>query len=193
MDATELDAAYTDLLSEAEAIGDTTPLSADAQSAVDWTLAHLALSDRMLATAARGILSGLSVTIDNRDTLENTAIASLVASTTHAQRVDVVRRNAADLTTVIKAIPDHAAATPVQLHLVGRDGRPVPDQELPWDDLIRLRASEHLPGHTARLKALASSAQPSPRPNSRAAAADPEAGAHDEGHPPPGLHSRPRT
>ncbi|MFF4696435.1 hypothetical protein [Streptomyces chattanoogensis] len=157
MDATELDAAYTDLLAAAEALSDTTDLSPDVRSAVDWTLSHLALSDRILATTARGILNGLSVTIDNRDAMDTTAIASLVASTTHAQRVDLVRRNAADLTTAIKAIPDHTAATPVQLHLVSRGGQPVPDQQLPWGDLIRLRASEHLPGHTARLRTLASS------------------------------------
>lgn len=156
MDATELDVAYRHLLTAAEAISDTAPLAADARSAIDWTLSHIALSDRILAAAAREVLSGLPATVDNRDAMEDRAIASLVASTTHAQRIDLVRRNAADLSALIGAIPDHTAGTPVRLHLVSRDGRPVPDQQLAWRDLIRLRATEHLPGHTARLRSLAS-------------------------------------
>ncbi|MEU6040513.1 hypothetical protein ABZ801_34430 [Actinomadura sp. NPDC047616] len=155
MDATALDAAYRDLLTAAEAISDTAALAAPARSAVDWTLSHLVLSDRILTAAARDVLAGLPVTIDNRQAMDDTAIDSLVASTTHAQRVDLIRRNATDLSTVIKAIPDHAAATLVQLRLVSRDGQPVPDQQLSWSGLIRLRATEHLPGHTARLRALA--------------------------------------
>jgi hypothetical protein len=84
MDATELDAAYTDLLTAAAAISDTTALAPDTQSAVNWPLSHLALSDGTLAAAARKVLTGLSVTTDNRDAMDTTAVASLVASTTHA-------------------------------------------------------------------------------------------------------------
>ncbi|WP_143737134.1 hypothetical protein [Microbispora sp. GKU 823] len=155
MDTTELDAAYRNLLTAAEAITDTTALPAHARSAVDWTLSHLALSDPILATAARNVLTGPPTTIDNRQAMDSTAIDSLIISTTHAQRVDLVRRNATDLSTAIKAIPDHAAATLVRLRLVSRDGQPVPDQQLSWSDLICLRATEHLPGHAARLRALA--------------------------------------
>lgn len=155
MDSTELDAANHDLLTAAEAISDTTALAEHARSAVDWTLSHLALSDPILAAAARNVLTGLPTTIDNRQAMDKTAIASLIASTTHAQRVDLVRRNATDLSTAIKAVPDHTAVTLVQLRLVSRDGQPVPDQQLSWSDLICLRATEHLPGHAARLRALA--------------------------------------
>lgn len=157
MDTTELDAAYRHLLTAAEAISDATPLAADARSAIDWTLSHLALSDRVLAAAARDVLSGLPAIVDNRDAMDDTAIASLIASTTHSQRVDLVRRNAADFSTVLRKIPDHAAATSVTIRLVNRNGQPVPDQQLPWNDLIHIRATEHLSGHTARLSALASS------------------------------------
>ncbi|MGW9047815.1 hypothetical protein ACWGQL_35540 [Streptomyces lydicus] len=155
MNATQLDTAYRDLLAAADAMSDTVALAPPARSAVDWTLSHLALSDRLLATAARNVLTALPVTIDNRQAMDNTAITSLIASTTHAQRVDLVRRNATDLSTVVKAIPDHAAATLVQLRLVSHDGQPLPAPQLSWSDLIRLRASEHVPGHAARLRALA--------------------------------------
>ncbi|MFI6920893.1 hypothetical protein ACIBIZ_13145 [Nonomuraea spiralis] len=155
MNTTRLDAAYRDLLAAAEAISDTATLAAPARSAADWTLSHLALSDRVLAAAARDVLAGLPVTVDNREAMDDTAVNSLVASTTHAQRVDLVRRNATDLSTVIKAIPDDAAATPVRLRLVTRDGEPLPDQQVSFGELIRLRATEHVPGHTARLRTLA--------------------------------------
>lgn len=153
MDTTELDEAYRHLHTTARAISDTTALAPDARSVIDWTLSHLALSDRILAAAAREALSGLPGVVDNRDAMDDTAIASLVASTTHTQRVDLVRCNAAALSAVLKAIPD--AAAPTRLHLVSRDGHPVPDQELPWSELMRLRVNEHLPGHTARLRLLA--------------------------------------
>ena len=114
MDATDLDTAYRRLLTAAEAISDTTPLAEGARSAIDWTPSHIALSDRILAAAAREVLTGPSAIVDNRDAMEEEAIASLVASTTHTQRIDLVRRNTGDLSALIKAIPDHAAGIPVQ-------------------------------------------------------------------------------
>lgn len=156
MNSTALDAAYDQLLTAAEAISATSPLPADARQAIDWTLSHLALSDHILAAAARDVLTGRTVVVDNRAAMDGTAIASVIDSTTHAERCDLVRRNAADLTALNKAIPDEAATTPVRVRLVNRDGQPVPEQQLPWTDLVRLRATEHLPGHAARLRALAS-------------------------------------
>ncbi|MFI7612117.1 hypothetical protein ACIBP6_12935 [Nonomuraea terrae] len=154
MNTTALRTAYDGLLAVAEAIG-ATPLTADVRSAVDWTLSHVALSDRLLAAAARDVLSGRPVTVDNRDAMDEAAIASLTGSTTHAERVDLVRRHAAGLRALVEAMPDEAAATPVRIRLVGRDGRAHPDQRITWSELIRLRAEEHVPGHAARLRALA--------------------------------------
>ncbi|MEV6796603.1 hypothetical protein AB0M87_32640 [Streptomyces sp. NPDC051320] len=156
MDTTELDVAYRHLLTAAGAISDTTPLAVDSRSDINWTLSHIALSDRILAAAARDVLTGFPAIVDNRNAMDDTAINTLIASTTHTQRVQLVRRNAADLGAVIRAIPDHAAAMPVKLHLVSRDGQSVPEQRLPWSDLILLRATEHLPRHTERLTLLAS-------------------------------------
>ncbi|MGW4126073.1 hypothetical protein [Nocardia sp. NPDC004711] len=159
MDTTEFDAAYDGLLAAAGSIIDTTLLAPDVRSGIDWTLSHIALSDRVLAAAARDVLTGLFPAVDNRKAMDDAAITALIASTTHIQRVDTIRRNARDLSSVIRTIPDHAAATPVLLRLVSRDGRPLPDQQLLWSDLIRLRAIEHIPGHTEKLTALASTEQ----------------------------------
>lgn len=156
MNTTEFDAAYHGLLTAAESISGTTSLAPDARSAIDWTLSHIALSDRVLTAAARDVLTGLSPVVDNREAMDSTAITALIARSTHLQRVAMVRRNASDLSAVIRTIPDHAAATPALLRLVSREGQPLPDQRLLWSDLIRLRATEHIPGHTQKLTALAS-------------------------------------
>lgn len=156
MDTTELDVAYRHLLTAAEAIGSTTRLAADSRSDIDWTLSHIALSDLMLAAVARNVLNDVPAIVDNREAMDETAISSLIASTTHTQRVDLVSRNAADLGAVIRATPDQAAVRPVKLRLISRDGQPVPEQQLPWGILVRLRATEHLPGHTERIRLLAS-------------------------------------
>jgi hypothetical protein len=101
-------------------------------------------------------VSDVPAVVDNRDAMDETAINSLIASTTHAQRVERVNRNAGDLGALIRAIPDHAADVPVKIRLVDRHGEPVPEQRLPWGDLIRLRATEHVPGHAERLRSFAS-------------------------------------
>jgi len=95
VDATEFDAAYQGLLTAAESIGDTASLAPDTRSAIDWTHGHFALSDRVLAAAARDVLAGLPPVVDNHDAMDNTTITALIASTTHLQRVKLVRRNAA--------------------------------------------------------------------------------------------------
>ncbi|RKT86945.1 hypothetical protein SAMN05421805_12429 [Saccharopolyspora antimicrobica] len=146
MDTAEIDAAYRNLLSIAESIA-----APNERSLVDWTLSHIALSDRILAGTARDVLAGVPPVVDNRSAMDDATITALIASTSHDQRVDMVRRNAADLASAIRAIPARAAATPVLLRLVDREGRSLPEQCLPWSDLVELRATEHIPGHAARL------------------------------------------
>lgn len=77
----------------------------EARSGIDWTLSRIALSDRILAAAARDVLTGLSPVVDNREAMDNAAITALIASTTRIQRVDLVRRNAGDLSAALKTIP----------------------------------------------------------------------------------------
>ncbi|MGP4019733.1 hypothetical protein [Saccharopolyspora sp. 5N708] len=153
MDTTGLDAAYRDLIRNAEAT-DSTRLSADARSLIDWTMAHLALSDRILAATARDVLSGIPAVVDNREAMDSATVEALINTTTHQERIDLVRHNAAEFTAAVQAVPEHAAHHPVRVRLVDRDGQPAADQELPWSELIRLRATQHLPGHATRLAEL---------------------------------------
>ncbi len=154
MDLTGLDTAYRQLLAAADATA-RVRLPASARDTVEWTLCHIALSDRILAAAARDVRAGLPTVVDNRDAMDADAIAALIAATSHAERVHLVRSNAAELLAALRAIPEDSARAIIRLRLVDRAGNAIPDQQLPWSKLIQLRAIEHVPGHAARLRALA--------------------------------------
>ncbi|MCP2259817.1 hypothetical protein LX15_003526 [Streptoalloteichus tenebrarius] len=143
--------AYGDLLKAASALTSATPLDERERADTDWTLVHVALSDRLLATAARDVLAGTSPLVDNSPAMDPAALSSLITSTTHEGRVDLVRRNGAEFLGLVRRTPEEAAAVPVRLRVFGRDGRHVADGETTWGELVRLRAEEHLPGHAARL------------------------------------------
>jgi hypothetical protein len=155
-----LRAAYRDLLAAAEKISETAPLPEQARADADWTLAHVALSDRLLAAVARDVLAGHPSRVDNRSAMDAASIAKLTATTSHAQRIDLVRRNADDLLTVIETTPNEAASTPVELHLVDRNGQETATSRLTWAEFVSLRATRHLPGHAARLASYAGTSEP---------------------------------
>ena len=151
MDTTEFDAAYRGLLKLAESIPDTAGYPAPARDDIDWTLSHIALSDPLLSDAARDIVDGRPAVVDNQHAMDQATIAELIGSTTHQQRVAMVRDHAHELREALRAIPSQDADSPVSLRLLNRDGERLPEQHVPWHDLIALRATTHIPGHTARI------------------------------------------
>ncbi|MFP8885487.1 MULTISPECIES: hypothetical protein [Streptomyces] len=151
MDTTTLALAYEKLLAAAESVTDDSPLPDADRAQVDWVLAHVALSDRALAGAARQVLAGEPARIDNAPAMSKTAIASLLASTTHEERTEMVRRNAMELLGLLERTPDAGVGAAVQARLVDRGGNEVFDDVLMWGDVIRMRAEEHIPGHAANL------------------------------------------
>ncbi|GAA2565127.1 MULTISPECIES: hypothetical protein [Streptomyces] len=151
METKDLVAAYADLLAAAESITDNSPIADADRAQVDWLLAHIALSDRALIDAARQILVGHSAWIDNTQAMSKSEIARVLSVTNHAERVDMVRRNSRELVAVLECIPDTAAKTTVRARLVDRNGTVVFDNDLPWGEVIQLRATEHIPGHAASL------------------------------------------
>ena len=157
MDLTGLDTAYRQLLAAADASAHAR-LPASARDTVDWTLCHIALSDRILAAVARDVRAGLPAVVDNRDAMDVDAITALIAATSHDERMHLVRSNAAEFIAALHAIPEDSARAVIRLRLVDRAGNAVPDQQLPWSKLIQLRVTEHLPGHAAKLRALAGQA-----------------------------------
>lgn len=156
MDTTKLEAAYRGLLTVVESIPDTTGYPARARADIDWTLSHIALSDPILTAAARDILNDHSAVVDNQHAMEQSAIAELIDSTSHQRRIAMVRAHAHELGEVLREIPDHAAVRPVLLRIFSRDGESLPEQRMPWSELIELRATRHIPGHAARIAAYAS-------------------------------------
>ncbi|GAA3378504.1 hypothetical protein GCM10020367_58270 [Streptomyces sannanensis] len=155
METKELSRAYKELLAAAESITDDRPLAEFDRAEVDWVLAHIALSDRALAGTARDVLAGRAARIDNAQVMSRAAIAAVLCSTTHLERVDMVRRNAKELVDLLEQIPQEAAGTAVRAQLVDREGMLVFDDDLKWGDVIRMRAMEHIPGHAATLLARA--------------------------------------
>ncbi|EPD91322.1 hypothetical protein HMPREF1486_05258 [Streptomyces sp. HPH0547] len=91
---------------------------------------------RRFAAGARDVLSGAPAVVDNRAAMDDTAIGTLIASTTHTKRIGLVRGAADGLLAVIRTIPDHAAGRTVRLRPVNREGQPVPEQSMPWHRLV---------------------------------------------------------
>lgn len=153
MDTLELNRAYHDLLVTAEALTGSDRLTGAAGADVDWTLAHIALSDRLLAATARSVLAGTPAGLDN-SAATGEPLAALLTATTHPQRIELVRQNAAELAAVLERIPDGQAGAPVDVRLVDKAGNPAYAGSAPWGAIIGRRAQDQLPGHTARLAAL---------------------------------------
>lgn len=155
MQTHDLAQAYEKLLSVAEAITDDSPLTENARAQVDWVITHIALSDRMLADTARCILNGQEARIDNTPAMSKTTIGTLVSTRSHRDRVDMARRNAGEFISLLEQMPQTAADTDVSTRLVNSEGETVFDGLLTWGDIVRARATQHIPGHTATLTKLA--------------------------------------
>jgi hypothetical protein len=151
----DLASAYQDLLAAAEAIHDDGILSAEDRGTLGWTLAHIALSDRGLVGTARAVLAGREAGIDNGVAMSKTAIGKVCANTSHVERVEMVRRNARELIDLLDRTPGEAVDVTVRARLVNGEGAIVFDNDLKWGDVIRMRATEHIPGHAARVAGLA--------------------------------------
>lgn len=96
MNNSGLEQAYRRLTTAAQAINPARLSDGDRQQ-LDWTLAHLALSDPLLIQAAHQVLAGESPLIDNSPAMDQTAIDHLIATTSHQERVCLIGNNGGDL------------------------------------------------------------------------------------------------
>ncbi|MFJ4568550.1 hypothetical protein ACIP4U_33875 [Streptomyces caelestis] len=151
----ELSRAYKELLAAAECIADDSLLAESDRARVDWTLAHIALSDQALVGAGRAVLASREAHLDNAQAMSKSEIGRIISSTTHGERAEMVRRTAMELVDLLDLSPDEAADAMVRACLVDREGAVVFDEGLKWGDLIRMRAKEHIPGYTAALRSWA--------------------------------------
>ncbi|MEU3558223.1 hypothetical protein [Streptomyces fragilis] len=152
MDTKELFRAYKELFAAAEHIADDPLLVGADRTQVDWTLAHIALSDRALVDVGHAVLSGEDAVLDNAQAMSKSEIGRVISSTSYGERVEMVRRNAAALIDVLDISPEETSDATVRARLVDREGKVVFDEDLKWGDVICMRATEHLPGHTAALR-----------------------------------------
>jgi hypothetical protein len=152
MDVTALALVYDSLIAQAEAITDTTPLRAAARADVDWRLCHIALADRIIATAVREQINGRTATVDNQPSMDPDRITKMINTTTHAQRVDNVRRNWAELRSLLAAFSPADARTHFTLRMHDRNAEYVSDSVISWSDLIEMRATRHIPDHRDALE-----------------------------------------
>ncbi|MFZ3499322.1 hypothetical protein ACODT5_39980 [Streptomyces sp. 5.8] len=155
METKELFHAYKELLSAAECITDESLLAESDRARVDWTLAHISLSDRALVGAGRAVLARQEARLDNAQAMSKSEIGRIICSTTHGERAEMVRQYAMELVDLLNLCPDEAADATVRACLVDRGGAVIFDADLKWGDLIRMRAQEHIPGHTAALRSWA--------------------------------------
>ncbi|MEU0783062.1 MmgE/PrpD family protein [Streptomyces sp. NPDC006173] len=164
METAVLDEAYVALIAAATTAatpGDQASASQPGERDADWTLAHIALSDRLLASTARQVLAGDAAGLDNGPAMDPKAIEELTSSVDRDVLVELVRRNAAELVGLLAQTPQNQRATPVTVRLVGDTGEELFSGAVPWGEIVRLRAEDHIPGHTDRLRRTARAPQES--------------------------------
>ena len=154
MNTAELATAYEYLLEIAESVGPDTPLTSGRRADLDWRLSHIALSDGIIATAARRHLDGAPAVVDNQAAMDHDRIATMISTTSHRERAEAVRCNAAALCDVLGSFDARAARSDVRLRVHNRAGEHVSDARMPWSELVELRAGRHIPGHAAQIAAL---------------------------------------
>jgi hypothetical protein len=152
MNADSLVAAYDDLLAAATLL-DPADLTPPQRDEAEWLIAHLILSDPILITAADHLLAGAdTLTVDNRPATDPDAIADVLASLPHPERIQAIRHNANELIDRHRRIPETAGTTTVQLLLHDRHGQLTHQGATTWAELLTARAHQHLPGHAHTLR-----------------------------------------
>ncbi len=155
MNTDHLLAAYDDLLTAAAAL-DPSTLAPEQRDEAEWIIAHLILSDPILIAAADHLLAGAdTVTLDNRHAMNDDAIAAVLGSLSHPDRIRAIKQNASDLIDRHRRIPDTAGATTVRLLLHDRHGQLTHQGTTTWAELLTARADQHLPGHARTLRRIA--------------------------------------
>ena len=155
MNTDRLVAAYDNLLS-ALRVFDPAGLHHQQRDEADWIVAHLVLSDRVLVAAADHVLQGADVvTVDNRHAMDRDAIAAVLSSLSHHERIQTIEDHRDELVDRHRRIPDTAVTTLVRLVLYDRTGRLSHQGTTTWGELVAARADQHLPGHARTLRDLA--------------------------------------
>lgn len=149
MDTSSLESAYRQILDLAEQCEFADP--PDGWGA-DMVLAHLAVNDGLLLTAARAVLAREEASYDNADAIDDALLAD---QGPRAAIIDRLQTSSRQLVDVASQLTDGLDAVEVPVHIVD-DGKVVVDQPLPISQLLEIHATMHLQGHLAQLQELRS-------------------------------------
>jgi hypothetical protein len=148
----QLEAAYQGFVAEATAGGFGPPPPGE------WTarqlIAHIALNDDLLASAAAQVIAGEPGRFDNSNAADWTKVSAFADE--HgglAGGVEAVRASGARVCAIAGQLTDEQAATSIDVFIL--DGADVAvDEPMPLGQLLAVQASFHLPAHAEQLRAL---------------------------------------
>ena len=118
-------------------------------------LAHVVVSDRLIAEAAGRVAAGMPSTFDNLASQSEPYLQAIVAAAGDWDGlVATVRQTAAELIALAERMTDEQAATPIPARVIS-DGAVVLDAPVPVAGLLRVVADRHLRMHMQQLSELA--------------------------------------
>jgi hypothetical protein len=150
MDTERLRAAYGAFLDEARAggFGSPPPGEWDAERVV----AHIARNDEELIAVTEAVLAGQEPRYYNHDAVSEQELAEYQARYGGLDKlVEQAEQTGAALCTLADRLPEDAPA--IFSHIQDGD-RVALDQPVPWAQLLQIHAKNHVPRHTAQLRAL---------------------------------------
>jgi len=128
---------------------------ADGGWSAELVVAHIALTDALLAATARALLDGRPAAYDNAAASFGPNLQRYVdAIADRDQQLADARRRSQERCALAEELDDATAATAVHVRVI--DGATVTvDQPLPFATALHVHATIHLPTHTNDLMALA--------------------------------------
>jgi hypothetical protein len=152
MDVTELGAAYDRFLESLADSGFGPP--AHGEWRAELVLAHLIVTDRLIAETVAEVLNGRHPRFDSLASQNVAYLETIVATTGDwGELVREVRRGAEALVRIAGALTEEQAETPVPTYIES-GGQVVVDGPTAVGDIVRGAAAAHLPLHTRQLAGL---------------------------------------
>ena len=153
MDVAALRAAYDRFLDTARDMRDASP--PDGEWTPEMVLAHVVVSDRMIAETAALVLYGAEARFDNRASQSRPYLEVVAAAAGGWDGLlAAVRQTGEELMAVAARIEAEHARVMVPSYVVA-DGKVVIDGPAPLEQLVMVPAMIHLSGHAEQLKSYA--------------------------------------
>lgn len=153
MDTSALESAYTRLLDVGRGGGFRAPDDAAAWPA-EQVLAHVVVSDRLLAECTACLLAGGRPRYTNEPATRRVLLDEVARAHGDVERLaGEARAGGLVLVRLVRQLDDATGATAVPTCIVDGDVTRI-DAPMPWSGVLNTHAEVHLPDHTAQLEAL---------------------------------------